>query len=117
MSYQGINGAAMYQRTPIADALPVKMMTSDDRCERPEGIQPKKIASHPIVDELPDVWPHLLGYQLVEANPEAETLATVDNDPLLVIGEYGKGRAIAYTTEIMLSALSGSSSQFFRASS
>jgi len=100
MSYQGINGAAMYQRTPIAEVLPVKIMASDDRCERPEGVQPKKKIGHPIVDELPDLWPHILGYQLVEAKPNTTTLATVEDDPLLVIGEYGKGRAVAYTTDI-----------------
>jgi uncharacterized membrane protein len=100
MSYQGINGAAMYQRTPIAEVLPVRMMASDDRCERPEGVQPTKTSINPIVDELPEQWPHLLGYQLVEAKPNTLTLAKVDNDPLLVIGKYGKGRAIAYTTDI-----------------
>ena len=100
MSYQGINGATMYQRTPIAEVLPVKMMASDDRCERPEGVQPKKTASHRIVDELPEEWPHLLGYQLVEAKQGTKTLAKVDYDPLLVIGEYGDGRAVAYTTDI-----------------
>jgi uncharacterized membrane protein len=100
MSFQGINGAAMYQRTPIAEILPVKMMASDDRCERPEGVKPKKKNSHPIINELPDEWPHLLGYQLVDPKPNSKVLATVDQDPLLVIGKYGKGRAIAYTTDI-----------------
>jgi uncharacterized membrane protein len=100
MSFQGINGAAMYQRTPIAEILPVKMMASDDRCERPEGVQPMKTANHPIVDELPEKWPHILGYQYVDTKPEATTLAKVDKDPLLVIGEHGKGRAVAYTTDI-----------------
>jgi len=100
MSFQGINGAAMYQRTPIADALPVKMLSSDDRCERPEGVQPMKTANHPIVDELPEKWPHILGYQYVEPKPEATTLAKVDENPLLVIGEYGMGRAVAYMTDI-----------------
>jgi len=100
MSFQGINGAAMYQRTPIAEILPVKMMASDDRCERPEGVQPRKTASHPIVDELPEQWPHILGYQYVEPKPTATTLAKVDEAAFLVIGEYGKGRAVAYTTDI-----------------
>jgi uncharacterized membrane protein len=100
MSFQGINGAAMYQRTPIAEVLPVKMLGTDDRCERPEGVQPMKTKPHEITDELPDVWPHILGYQYVEAKPEAETLALVDDDALLVVGECGKGRAVAYTTDI-----------------
>lgn len=100
MSFQGINGAAMYQRTPIADVLPVKMMSSDDRCERPEGVRPRKSMEHTITEGLPDEWPHLLGYQLVEAKEEAQTLALVDDDPLLVVGSHGKGRCVAYTTDI-----------------
>ena len=100
MSFQGINGAAMYQRTPIAEVLPVKLMASDDRFERPEGVQPRKTTSHPIVDELPEQWPHILGYQYVEAKPTGTTLAKVDEDAFLVIGVYGKGRAVAYTTDI-----------------
>lgn len=100
MSFQGINGAAMYQRTPIAEVLPVKMMATDDRCERPEGVQPVKTMSHPIVDELPENWPHILGYQLVTPKQDAKTLATIDNNPFLVVGEYGKGRAVAYTTDL-----------------
>lgn len=100
MSYQGINGAAMYQRSPVADVLPVEMMATDDRCERPEGVQPVKQVRHSIVDELPDRWPHILGYNLVEPKMGAETLAKVDDDPLLVVGEYGSGRAVAFTTDI-----------------
>lgn len=100
MSYQGINGAAMYQRIPIADLLPVKMMASDDRCECPEGVKPRKVAPHPIVNELPEEWPYLLGYQLVEAKQDTKTLATVNGDPLLVVGTYSKGRTVAFTTDI-----------------
>jgi uncharacterized membrane protein len=100
MSFQGINGSAMYQRTPIGEVLPVNMKASDDRCERPEGVQPHKVLSHQIIDELPEKWPYILGYQLVEAKPGKQTLVKVEEDPLLVIGEYGEGRTVAYTTDI-----------------
>ena len=100
MSFQGINGAAMYQRSPLASVLPVKMMASDDRCERPEGVIPNKTMNHAITEGLPKKWPHLLGYQYVEAKEVAQVLAVVDDDPLLVIGGHGKGRTIAFTTDI-----------------
>lgn len=100
MSFQGINGAAMYQRTPIAEVLPVKMLATDDRCERPEGVIPKKVMDHTITEGLTDNWPHLLGYQYVEPKDTAQVLAVVDNDPLLIIGGHGKGRTVAYTTDI-----------------
>jgi len=57
MSFQGINGAAMYQRSPLAEALPVEMMATDDRCERPEGVEPNVIIKHPVVEGLPQRWP------------------------------------------------------------
>ena len=100
MSFQGINGAAMYQRTPIAQVLPVEIMSTDDRCEKPEGVKPRKIENHPIVEELPETWPHLLGYNKVTQKPGATTVVMVGKDPLLVTGEYEQGRCIAYTTDI-----------------
>src|SRR4030042_656950 len=53
MSYQGINGTAMYHRSPLAEALPVEMMATDDRCERPEGVEPRVVSDHPVVQGLP----------------------------------------------------------------
>jgi uncharacterized membrane protein len=100
MSFQGINGAAMYQRTPVAEVLPVKIMASDDRCECPEGVTPIKTQKHTITNGLPQKWPHILGYQYVEPKEGAQVLVTVYENPLLVIGEYGKGRCVAYTTDI-----------------
>lgn len=100
MSFQGINGAAMYQRSPLAEALPVEMMATDDRCERPEGVEPRVVAKHSVVEGLPQRWPHLLGYNLVKAKKDSQVLAEVDRDPLLVVGEYGKGRTVAFTTDI-----------------
>jgi uncharacterized membrane protein len=55
---------------------------------------------HMITEGLPDEWPHLLGYQLVESKETAQTLAVVDDDPLLVVGCHGKGRCVAYMTDI-----------------
>jgi uncharacterized membrane protein len=100
MSYQGINGAALYQRTPVAEALPVEMMVTDDRCERPEGVEPMVITQHAVVEGLPQRWPHLLGYNLVKAKKGSQVVAVVDRDPLLVVGEHGGGRAIAFTTDV-----------------
>ena len=100
MSFQGINGAAMYQRSPLAEALPVEMLATDDRCEHPEGVEPRVTANHPIVEGLPKRWPHILGYNLVKAKPGSRVLAEVDKDPLLVVGEHGQGRTVAFTTDI-----------------
>ena len=76
------------------------MMASDDRCGRPEGVTPTKTMEHIITEGLPKKWPHLLGYQYVEPKEVAQVLAVVDDDPLLVVGGHGKGRCVAYTTDI-----------------
>ena len=101
LSYQGINGVARYRGTPVEEALPVEMQPYDDRVECPEGVQPKTTkAKHEITKGLEATWPHLLGYNKVRAKKGAETLATVSADPLLVVGEHSKGRAVAWTSDI-----------------
>jgi uncharacterized membrane protein len=101
LSYQGINGAARYRATPIEEVLPVELDPYDDRVECPEGIQPKTTRiKHEVTKGLEATWPHLLGYNRVKAKKGAEVLATVGPDPLLVTGEHGKGRAVAWTSDI-----------------
>jgi uncharacterized membrane protein len=101
LSYQGINGVARYRGTPIEEALPIEIEPYDDRVECPEGVQPtpSKIR-HQITSGLHPTWPYLLGYNRVKAKKGAKVLAIVKNDPLLVIGEHNKGRAVAWTSDI-----------------
>src|SRR5246127_5473348 len=40
LSFQGIYGAARYHRSPIEEVLPVSLLPTDDRVEKPEGINP-----------------------------------------------------------------------------
>jgi uncharacterized membrane protein len=101
LSYQGINGVARYHGTPVEESLPVKMQPYDDRIERPEGIQPRKTrVTHQITKELPSLWPHILGYNRVIVKNGMKVLATVGSDPLLVVGEHGEGRSVAWTSDI-----------------
>ncbi|HIH89350.1 TPA: cytoplasmic protein, partial [Candidatus Bathyarchaeota archaeon] len=100
-SYQGINGVARYHGSSVEEALPVEMLPYDDRVECPEGVEPKKTRkAHPITRGLPGTWPHLLGYNRVIAKSEADVLATVGNDPLLVVGEHSEGRVVSWTSDI-----------------
>ncbi|MHA1547575.1 MAG: glutamine amidotransferase, partial [Alphaproteobacteria bacterium] len=66
-SFQGINGAARYHRTPIEDLLPVSMLPHDDRVEVPEGFEPVVVAGtdHPVLQGLGGNWPYLLGFNEV----------------------------------------------------
>ncbi|MBX3568124.1 MAG: cytoplasmic protein [Rhizobiaceae bacterium] len=105
-SFQGINGGARYRKTAVEDVLPVTCEPVDDRVEVPEGYVPAvaKGASHPILAGLGTDWPLLLGFNEVKVKPGAEVLATVGSDygdlPLLVAGEYGKGRSVAWTSDV-----------------
>lgn len=101
LSFQGIEGKANYANTPLADVLPVALEHGDDREERPEGVTPTVVApSHPSVRGLPGTWPLVLGFQRVTAKPGATVVMTVDGRPLLVAGTAGRGRVIAFTSDM-----------------
>lgn len=100
LTFQGIEGKALYHETPIEEILPVTMMAGDDRAERPEGVVPEvRLGAHAIVNGLEAQWPALLGYNRVKPKAGVEIIATVGNDPLIVAGSYGMGRAVAFTSD------------------
>lgn len=94
-SFAGEGGQAGYARTPLAEVLPVEIARHDDRVESPAGVHPRNRG----IDALPEEWPAVLGYNRVTAADDADVLATVDDDPLLVVGEHGDGHAFAYTSD------------------
>jgi uncharacterized membrane protein len=101
LSYQGINSVARYHGTPIEEILPVEILPYDDRVECPEGVEPERTSTaHRITEGLPTKWPHLLGYNRLTAKKEAKVLATVGADPLLAVCERGKGRVVAWASDI-----------------
>lgn len=99
MSFSGFGGNACYHNTILADVLPVTMLGFDDRVECPEGINPKPVAENAEILSLPAEWPHFLGYQRLRAKADAKTILTHENDPFLVLGEYGKGRTAAFASD------------------
>jgi uncharacterized membrane protein len=104
-SFQGIDGRARWRRTPVEEALPVECLPYDDRIEAPEGIVTKIIKpNHPIVAGLDEPWPALLGVNEVIPKPGAEIIARISEEqgghPLLVTGNFGKGRTVAWTSDI-----------------
>lgn len=104
-SFQGINGGARYHGTPVEQVLPVDILPYDDRVEAPEGFAPVvKQKAHPILQGFRGAWPALLGFNEVTPKAGADVLATVsadyDEKPLLVAGGFGKGRTLAWTSDI-----------------
>lgn len=100
MSFQGIEGKARFKGTPVEEILPVNMESVDDRVEIPQGISPvAKPSDHPILKGLPHEWPQVLGYNRVTAKEDGTVLVVCGNDPLVAVGQYGKGRTMAFTTD------------------
>jgi uncharacterized membrane protein len=107
-SFQGIDGKARWRRTPVEEALPVTCLPYDDRLEVPDGFKAVVTApkNHPILEGVEGEWPLLLGANEVVAKEieGVEVLATLPQEegghPLLVTGSYGKGRTVAWTSDI-----------------
>ena len=107
LSFQGIDGRARWHKTAVEDALPVECLPVDDRVEIPEGCTPE-IAStdHPILSGVPKDWPYLLGVNEVipKRRDGDEVVLALPKDqrglPLLVTGRHGKGRTIAWTSDM-----------------
>lgn len=104
-SFQGINGGARYRNTPVEEVLPVTCLPYDDRIEVPEGFAPVVSAGdHPILRGIDENWPLLLGFNEVVAKEGSQVLAKSSVEygsrPLLVTGSYGRGRSLAWTSDI-----------------
>ena len=101
MSFSGIDGRARYTMSPLASILPVEMLHYDDRIERPEGVRPVvSVPEHEAVGGIVSAWPMLLGYNKVAAKADSTVIAEVGEDPLLVVGHVGNGRAAAFTSDL-----------------
>ncbi|MGI9333955.1 MAG: glutamine amidotransferase [Gammaproteobacteria bacterium] len=106
-SFQGINGAARYRSSAVEQVLPVNILPYDDRVEIPEGFRAELLDSgHPILSGLDEAWPELLGINelQVKRDPDVQLLARLPEaegaHPLLVTGRYGKGRSIAWASDM-----------------
>lgn len=99
MTFSGIDGKGRWGRTPVQEVLPVQLIDGDDRCEHPEGVKPDVVAEHEGIAGLPKDWPELLGYNKSVLKPEASLAVTIDGDPLVAFGSYGKGRSAVFTSD------------------
>ncbi|MBB5751592.1 glutamine amidotransferase [Prosthecomicrobium pneumaticum] len=106
LTFQGIDGRGRWARTPVEEALPVTCLPYDDRVEVPEGFRADLTgpADHPVLEGLSGEWPLLLGANEVLPKAGAEVLARLPAEegghPLLVTGTFGKGRTVAWTSDV-----------------
>ena len=100
LTFQGIQARGAYKRTAMEEILPVNLLEGDDRSEHCEGIAPRVVMpEHPVMVGLPESWPKVLGYNRLLPKQGSEVLATVGEDPLVVLGSFGEGRVCAYATD------------------
>ncbi|HET7714018.1 MAG TPA: glutamine amidotransferase [Bauldia sp.] len=100
MTFQGIDAKARYHGTAVEEALPVTISPHDDRVEMPQGVKPRVVdRDHPIVRNVAGSWPALLGYNRLTPKPDANVVALVGNDPLIVAGAFEKGRSVAFASD------------------
>jgi len=99
LTFQGIDAKAQYAGSAIEDVLPVTMHRHDDRVECPQGVTPLIRQDHALVAGLAGQWPQLLGYNQIVPKADATVVVSVGEDPLLVTGSFGKGRAVAFASD------------------
>lgn len=117
-SFYGIDGA--YAGTVLQEVLPVKMQSSDDRINCSQPCLVEKNCAHPIVEGLPfdTACASIGGYNRVTTKPEASEVLSARRfsvrreasgyafapfqkaEPLLVVGSFGKGRVVAFTSDV-----------------
>lgn len=105
LSFQGIDGRARWRNTPVEATLPVTCHPWDDRVEMPEGaVAEVLLPDHPVMKDLPAVWPFILGVNEVTPRDGATIVARIPLEqgghPLLVLGGHGQGRTAAWTSDI-----------------
>src|SRR5574337_1178415 len=104
-TFTGRHNAGNYHGTPVEEALPVNCLAQDDdRMETPEGVMVDvKQPQHPLMRGIE--WspsPIFNGYNRLEVKKGAEVLAAFKEtgDPLIVVWSFGKGRAMAFASDI-----------------
>jgi uncharacterized membrane protein len=107
-SFQGMDGMARYHDTPVEDCLPVNCLPHSDGLEAPEGLTPEIVAgsnAHPILRGVGSPFPLILGMNKVVLGGAASDLILLcrhrgREQPLLACQHYGKGRSVAWMSDI-----------------
>jgi len=104
-SFTGRRGIGDWGGTPVEEALPVTcLQVNDDRREAPQGVHIETLVKdHPVTKGIDwNSCPMFTGYNRIVAKPEANVLARVKEfgDPFIIVREFGKGRSMAFASDI-----------------
>jgi len=104
-SFTGRRGIGNWADTPVEEALPVNcLQVNDDRNETPQGVHIERLdESHPVTRNIEwENGPVFTGYNRIKAKSNASVLARVKEtgDPFIVVQNFGKGRSMAFASDI-----------------
>ncbi len=100
LSFSGVDGKARFQRTAVAEVLPVLMEDGDDRVEQPQGVTPTvEMPDHPVLRGIDGDWPHFLGYNRLKPGRDEDVIARVGDDVFIAAGQFGGGRSAAFASD------------------
>ena len=100
MTFSGINAVGHWNNTAVQEVLPVEVLSIDDRMEHSEGVTGTIEKDHEVLEGVPTgEWPALLGYNKTILKEDAEQLVSIKGDPLVAVGEYGKGKSAVFTSD------------------
>lgn len=99
MTFSGVDAKGKWHDSAVQEVLPVDILTVDDRMEHCEGITPVTVKKHEALAQVSEKWPQVLGYNKTIAKPEADVVATIEGNPFIAFGEYGKGKSAVFTTD------------------
>lgn len=100
LTFTGIDAKGRWGQTSVKDVLPVTLLDIDDRQENPQGIVPTILEpTHQVLAGIPAQWPAVLGYNKTLCKDGCISLASIGGDPFIALGNFGKGRSAAFTTD------------------
>jgi uncharacterized membrane protein len=103
LSFNGETGKAGWGRTMLRNILPVECLETDDIRESTEGFAAEACdRRHPILAGVDlSAMPPVLGYNRVKERKGCPVLARWrgEGDPMLAVGQFGKGRTLAHTSD------------------
>jgi uncharacterized membrane protein len=103
LSFTGELGKGGWNRTRLREILPVRCLDYEDLIESTEGFTAEATPGHAAAFTGVDLatFPPILGYNKVLPRDGCDILLRVKQtgDPLVAVGGFGKGKALAYMSD------------------
>ena len=103
LSFNGELGKGGWGRTQLREILPCECLEVEDLRESNEGFTMQaRLPDHPLLRGLDlSSMPPVLGYNIVRPRAGCDIIACWNGDehPAIAVGQFGKGRVLAYTSD------------------